>query len=91
MDKKKQLNYAQAMLIGAACQIEDDEKSEKINKWLYRHKILSGIIWGLYLILVTPITVIAGFIRPADGLLASTESAVCAAVMSNDEINKGEA
>ena len=92
MKKQKDLNSAQAHLIGISCYIWSDERVDdicvRVNKWIVRHPILAGFVFAGLTIVGTPVTIVRGFFSPADDVLEAGSSICESASLSNEAIRK---
>lgn len=92
MKRQKDLNLAQAKLIGISCNIWYDESVDdicvRVNKWIVRHPILAGFIFAGLTIIGTPVAIVRGFFSPADDVLEDEMLIIESASLSNKAIRK---
>ena len=92
MKRQKDLNWAQAKLIGFNCYIWSDASVDdicvRVNKWIVRHPILAGFIFAGLTIIGTPFAIVRGFIAPADDMLEDEMLMNESSMLSNEAIRK---
>lgn len=79
-NKKRNLNVAQTMLIAILC---NTSEYGELEVWLSKHPVFAGIMYALFQIFGLPLTIAAGFKRPADDSLDAADIILTSAQKTN--------